>query len=378
MCSVRELCWIGPWHTDVGCHQVRGAMVAALQRCGWHTSSVIVGDPGSWKTGGYDEVAYLPTRRTIVGKLVNQFRLAWIVAHLEVEILVLGEKASHLAVFAWLGRFVRRSRMQIVLDVRTLPVTQDQVGGFHLRYIQLRMGFPFADGWTAITHRLADVIQDCVRTRGLPFAIWESGVSASWRLAEVDTDDRILAHGHEVNLLYLGSIDKVRDLDLAVRAMASLGDDCVGLHLVGGGDDVATLRKQILDRGLSRRIHLYDPVSYDCVPSVIKACDVGLLSLRDCPAWNTSSALKLFEYMAMAKPVIVSDIPAHRDLLDGRSFAFFMPEYSASGLVAALNAFCTLEGEKRRAAGTAARDFVMKGHTWDDRARTITAFFNAL
>lgn len=375
---MRELCWIGPWHSDVDCHQVRGAMAEALQRCGWRTSSVIVGDAGSWTTGGYDRVKYLPRRRSVIGKLINQVRLAQAVACADMDVLVLGEKASHLAAFAWLGRLVRRSRMRIVLDVRTLPITRDRVGGVHLRYIQLRMGFPFADGWTAITCRLADAIRKVHNARGLPHATWESGVSAGWESAEVDADKAILSHGHEVNLLYLGSMSKERNLDLAISAMSHFDGDRIGLHMVGGGDHVPGLRQQVLDAGLSGRVHIYDPVPYDRVPSVIKACDVGLLPLRNCPAWNTSSALKLFEYMAMEKPVIVSDIPAHRDLLAGRRFAFFMPEYSPAGLIAALDAFRALDGEQRRAAGKAARGFVMKGHTWDIRAQSITTFLDGL
>ena len=53
-------------------------------------------------------------------------------------------------------------------------------------------------------------------------------------------------------------------------------------------------------------------VPFEEVPNYIKTADLGIVPLPAIDWWNVSSPIKLKEYLAMQIPVIATDIPAHR------------------------------------------------------------------
>jgi glycosyltransferase involved in cell wall biosynthesis len=375
-----KILWVGPWRSDALCAQVRGKMAQAIHNSGNEVATIVIGDPGTWRTGGYDRVFYCPTPRTTLGQIVNQLRLAAVVARYEGDVIVLGEKVSHLAPVASLIRGVLGRTWSLVLDVRTLPIPtgHDQGRRRNCRFWKsLRIAFRFVDAWMAITPRLRDLVKEKANTRGLTSTIWESAVDEGFPDLEVSEPYLPVREcGHDCNLLYLGSLSRGRRLDLPIRAMAELKSTSgtIGLHIVGSGDDVPELRKLIRQLRLDRVVHLWDPMPYSAVPKLIKACDMGILPLPFCDAWNTSSPLKIFEYLGLGLPVLVSDIPAHRDLLGGQPFAFFMHDYSPGDFNEALGRFLALPQETRLALGSRAREFIRAAHTWSHRARVIDDF----
>ena len=56
-------------------------------------------------------------------------------------------------------------------------------------------------------------------------------------------------------------------------------------------------------------------VDYEDVPKYISMSDVAIIPLPDMHYWRSQSPLKLLEYLAMTKTVIISDIPAHRAVI---------------------------------------------------------------
>ena len=381
-----KILWIGPWLADALSTQVRGSMARALHDVGNEIGGVVIGAPGSWKTGGYDWVEYCPVRRSLLDKCMTQVHLARIVSRFQGDVLVLGEKVAHLAPIAHTVRAMMQRKNKIVIDVRTLPIPENENSHVTLKargfWWKLKVGFPFADAWMGITPGLRDVVEARIPTRNLPCLIWGSAVDRMFLAYHGSNPlaERIGACGHEVNALYLGSLSKGRRIDLAVRAMAELENDSafVGLHIVGTGDQVPELKQLVDSFGISRRVHIWDPVAYCDVPSVIQACDLGILPLPDCEAWNTSSALKLYEYMGVGLPILVSDIPAHRHAVGGQPFAYFMKEYSASGFKEALRRFLRTPKIERNQLRNLAKNFVSKNHTFDHRARTINRFLKKL
>jgi len=380
-----RILWIGPWHSDVLCQQVRGSMAQALHEAGIEISTIVVGSPGSWTTGGFDYIYYCPKPRGWLGKIVNQFRFIAIASHYRGDHIVLGEKAAHFAPWLALVRRMGLRTWKLVLDIRTLPIplsANDAQRNVQKRFwLQLKTAFRHVDAWMAITPRLRDAVMDKVNTRNLPCQIWQSAVDRSFlESGGVEPADFITKCGHAINVLYLGSLGRGRQLDLAVKAMAEprFASGAIGLHLVGTGDHLDELRGLVARQRLERLVHIWGSIPYAGIQSVLKGCDLGILPLPPLEAWNVSSALKLFEYLGAGLPVLVSDIPAHRDVLDCKSFAFFMPEYSLAGFASTLESFSNLSLDQRHALGLQARGFVAAAHTWNHRAHDIQGFLARL
>lgn len=380
-----RILWIGPWLSSALSTQVRGSMARALHDAGNEVGAVVIGKRGSWQTGGYDFVHYIPVPRSSLGRWSNQVRMGRMIAGFRGDVVVLGEKAAHLSPIASLARAHSQLDWSVVIDVRTLPIPSGHGNQCESRekrfWKQLKIGFRFADAWMAITERLREAVQERIDTRGLPCEIWESAVDRHFLENNGTAPYRCIAEcGHKINILYLGSMSRGRRLDVAIKAMRDLNqrEQNVGFHIVGSGDHLSELKQLVRELCLMGCVHFWNVVPYSEVPSVILACDLGILPLPDCEAWNTSSALKLYEYMGVGRPVLVSDIPAHRDAVGGRPFAFFMGEYSAQGFCAALRRFLAYPQCIRRELGQQAREFVRNNHTWDHRAGTIYGFLQAI
>jgi glycosyltransferase involved in cell wall biosynthesis len=112
-----------------------------------------------------------------------------------------------------------------------------------------------------------------------------------------------------VRLVYLGNLDGSRGIDIAIRAVARLavaGRD-VRLTVIGDGPCLKHFQE------LARRFNVQDQVSlpgrlsFRHVREIVATSDIGLIPHYATEAWNSTIPNKLFDYMALGLPVIVSD-----------------------------------------------------------------------
>jgi glycosyltransferase involved in cell wall biosynthesis len=116
-------------------------------------------------------------------------------------------------------------------------------------------------------------------------------------------------------IAFLGSIRQHKGIGLLLRALPRLEKIGARLLLIGtGAVDVATRRA--LDASKARIIEL-PYVPYRRLPDLYMASDIVVLPQMDTPFGRAQLPMKLLDAMAMARPIIstnVSDIPA---VLDG-------------------------------------------------------------
>jgi len=150
-------------------------------------------------------------------------------------------------------------------------------------------------------------------------------------------------------VLYVGRLEALKNLDQVIRALETANHTrrVYGV-LCGVGQEEERLKALAQRNGLAERIRFagwaFDPFSY------MKAADV-LVHFSDYEGRPNS----VLEAMACGCPVIVSDIPAHREFLDEHS-AVFVPQAEEQRLAEAiLEALAGPEAARRRAAVAMAR-----------------------
>jgi len=84
-----------------------------------------------------------------------------------------------------------------------------------------------------------------------------------------------------------------------------------------------------------------------------------------------ASPLKLFEYMASGQPIIASDLPALREILNDKNALFFKPE-DASDLARAIKMLKSSQTLGYHLSRQALAD--VKQYTWAKRAEKILKF----
>ena len=124
---------------------------------------------------------------------------------------------------------------------------------------------------------------------------------------------------------YAGLTFAYRRLDLLVEAFARIAEtgDNMLLLLVGGREsEVRELREQARKAGLEEeQVVTPGQVSHETAALYVQASDV--LVIPDTVTQMTASPLKLFEYMAAGKPIVLKDMPALREIVDDDSAEFF-------------------------------------------------------
>jgi glycosyltransferase involved in cell wall biosynthesis len=139
-------------------------------------------------------------------------------------------------------------------------------------------------------------------------------------------------------IMHHGYISNERGLSELVEAtrLVHKKQDQIRLLLLGKGPALEELKDVVRSLLLDDVVLFCGPVTYEEVPQYIAAADIGAVVLPDLPQWRDQTPTKLLEYLAMEKPVIVTDIAAHRWVVRNSVAAFFCGRGSAEEIAEAI------------------------------------------
>lgn len=169
-------------------------------------------------------------------------------------------------------------------------------------------------------------------------------------------------------VLYAGGLLRWKGVDVLVDA-AQDPRLAGALVLIAGGMDKDTEALRARARGAANvRIDGFRPAAE--IPTYLAAADVGVVPNRATPRISShyTSPLKVFEALGAGLPLVVSDLPSLRDVLDEHTASFVLPE-DPGALAGALSAL--LDDEALRGARSAAGRARVAHHTWTARAERI-------
>lgn len=171
---------------------------------------------------------------------------------------------------------------------------------------------------------------------------------------------------------YVGSLRKLEGVDELVRAAAELikrGQD-VSLLVVGGGPDLPGLIELARELGISDRAVFTDRVPHENVHLYYRLIDVFVISRPDARVTRMVTPLKPLEAMAMERALVMSDLPALREMsVEGETALYYQP-----GSVKDLADKCQSlieDAEFRRNLGRNARIWVREHRTWSASLATL-------
>jgi glycosyltransferase involved in cell wall biosynthesis len=162
-------------------------------------------------------------------------------------------------------------------------------------------------------------------------------------------------------VLFVGGMDTphafkgVREL---LEAFAGILD--AHLLLVGDGNLRAGYEAHAKELGISDRCRFAGSVQDALLPDVYRSAD--LLAF---PSTSAAEAFGLVavEAQACGIPVIASDLPGVRTVIDAERTGLLVPPKDVTRLASAIRELLS-DAERRRTMGRAARERVLKGYTW--------------
>ena len=174
------------------------------------------------------------------------------------------------------------------------------------------------DRLISVSETLQNKLKDCGRdsyllTHGVDLEFWSSDSSA-----EPDTLDRV----EGPLIVFWGVIDQRMDTDIVIRLANDLQ---TGTILLVGPE-------QEPDPQLAQhpRIRRVPAVAYDQLPAIAQRAAVLIMPYRDLPVTRAMQPLKLKEYLATGKPVVIRDLPATAEWSDCLDVARSPEEFSSA------------------------------------------------
>jgi len=172
---------------------------------------------------------------------------------------------------------------------------------------------------------------------------------------------------------YVGTHGLAHGLEVILEA-AYLVRDCrnIGFLLVGDGADRRRLLAKRDAMGL-KNVVMLDLQSRDRMPAIWSATDASLIVLRDKPVFRTVIPSKMFETMAMKKPIILGVAGESRQMVENAGAGLCIPPEDSRALADAVRKLADDTALATRLGNSGYR-YVIQNH---DRI-VLARFFNAL
>ncbi len=183
--------------------------------------------------------------------------------------------------------------------------------------------------------------------------------------------DRIIL-GYTGSFKAMGMEKGIENVLPAIKILKEKYPKILFLAVGGSALDVVFYNELIQREGLGDYVSLLRRVSVDRLPLYQKAFDALIYypSFNEYFAYHTSP-LKIFEYMASKKPIIVSDLPSMREILSTDN-SFLVKPGDLPELVKVIDFVINNSKFSVQIAMTAYND--VHSHTWRERANLILNF----
>ncbi len=186
----------------------------------------------------------------------------------------------------------------------------------------------------------------------------------------VSLADRTRGAQGRMRIGWIGSFGPWHGAPVLIRALALL-PDCAEAVMIGDGQELPMCRRLAHELGVAERIQWAGVLEHEDAVRVLSGCDVLAsphVSVRGQRFFG--SPTKIFEYMAIGRPIVASALEQIAEVLEDGVTARLVAPGDAAALATAVVEI--LESPDRGAAlGGAARAAAVARHMWSHRAATI-------
>lgn len=178
-------------------------------------------------------------------------------------------------------------------------------------------------------------------------------------------------------LLFVGRIQPLKGLDVAIGALARVERDDARLVVVGGPSgregeaELARVQELARDLGVAARIHWVDPQPHHLLSTWYRAADVGLV-----PSRSESFGLVALEAAACGLPVVASAVGGLRTIVDHGRTGFLVDDREPADFARYVDRLLADPDLTRSMADQAVVE--ARGYTWSTTAARLRRLYTDL
>ena len=183
--------------------------------------------------------------------------------------------------------------------------------------------------------------------------------------------------GRSVRVIYPGTLTEVRGIRDVVQAMDHLHDCAVELWLMGRFYPASFEREIRHIAGGNVIIHTQVP--FDQVPQYLHSSGIGVVCFHSTPAELGTLPVKMFEYMQAGLPVVASDFPVWRSIIESAgSGVLVTPRPGNSHQIAAAIRHLVSDPHLRQRMGQAGIRAVREKYSWQNEVVALIAEYDRI
>ncbi len=272
--------------------------------------------------------------------------------------------------------FFPQAKFKVVLDIRSTPLktARERVYKrwmllFSLSLIVAKRKF---DGITIVTKLMKKEVCDRFNVNPELVGIWTGAVSANiFNPRNFDGKEikSSLGLGDKFVIFHHGSVraQGLVETFKALRLLKTKHKDLV-LYLLGEPNFPMFWSDLAKELNIQNNVIFHGKVRYADVPRYIAMSDLPLVPLPDSPNWRNQCPLKLLEYLAMEKTVILTDIPANREIVGKCTCGIYISSVEPEEIAQAIT-YAYRNRESLGKWGSVGREIIEDKYTWEKVAR---------
>jgi glycosyltransferase involved in cell wall biosynthesis len=172
---------------------------------------------------------------------------------------------------------------------------------------------------------------------------------------------------------YVGAISAIRGAAVRVDAIERAGAELV----MAGPFETEELAAALRRRPGWARVRSLGPLPRGELAGVFGGAAAGLVLFGPAANHTRSQPTKLFEYMAAGVPVIASDFPLWREIVEGNGCGICVDPTSPADVADAIRALLA-DPERARRMGDNGRRAVLERYRWDREGRVLTELYRTV
>ncbi|WP_022871618.1 glycosyltransferase [Yaniella halotolerans] len=229
---------------------------------------------------------------------------------------------------------------------------------------------PFAELAETITMTQADqlvVMNDAVRQIAIDRGVSAERIHIAHNAVDVENFQPLVpARNETFTIGYVGSFADYEGLDDIVDVVHELRSQGVQVHvtMVGDGLRFDHIRLRVINEGLESNFTLTGRVPHEEVVLYYQGMDVLVYPRLSTGATETITPLKPFEALALAKPIIVSDVKPLKEIVGDNERGLFFKSGSVTDFACIIRE-CMDNKERTTKLGRAGRRWVVENRNWE-------------
>lgn len=314
----------------------------------------------------------------VMGIPVPGGRLArWLVTPFRVLRAALAVQADgyhfHDPELLWVGVALKAAGKRVVYDVHEdiVRLVQEKTYLSPVLRKALLVVLRYVESGCARVFDLVVVARDDI----VPRFAWHPRVVAVNNYPMVEEFLRVLPStpdAQEWPVVYVGALSVSRGAYEMVDAIAQCPPEM--RLVIAGHFSPATLGSAVAVRPGFARVTVLGRISYAEVPQLMARSRAGIVCFHPTPNNVNAGPTKLFEYMAAGIPVVASDFPLWRDVVNGAKCGLCVDPTDPEALARALIELAS-DPERARQMGAAGRAAVRDRYSWShEEAKLLDAY----